>query len=414
MSSNKQWISDEFLKGWGPAACGFLMGCGVMYASSSRRSVAKSDSSMARVLEEINELKKDRKQLYKVTSEMTDLCAELAASLEVSQTKRSVTPSSHTEADALAGTIHAAAPGTQHTCLTTQDTLPATAPQNTRSTPSAARGGNSAASSTKEAKTSEAKAGSTSSKSVVKPSELPSGHPRRCLRNTTATDIFAEADNLVDHLEDDIPGNVHRAHVLLLKIYEKSEGATRGEAAWRISETCSWLGLYSKSREDKDKYWSMGVDYGKTSMELLPHAVEPYVWYGAAMGQHCVLCGIMQSLFYLGPIQKCGDEGVRIDEDYYYGGPLRLLGNFYLQAPGWPVSSGDKKKAVELFERAYRKFPFWIPNATGLAKAYIAVGQKERGAQVLDDAIATKCFDPMFEKRMEMFKKEARTLRSRL
>eukprot|EP00736_Rhodelphis_marinus_P007662 Rmarinus@m.10700 len=97
MSSNKQWISDEFLKGWGPAACGFLMGCGVMYASSSRRSVAKSDSSMARVLEEINELKKDRKQLYKVTSEMTDLCAELAASLEVSQTKRSVTPSSHTE-----------------------------------------------------------------------------------------------------------------------------------------------------------------------------------------------------------------------------------------------------------------------------------------------------------------------------
>lgn len=60
-----------------------------------------------------------------------------------------------------------------------------------------------------------------------------------------------------------------------------------------------------------------------------------------------------------------------LDEQFDFAGPVRNLGELYLQAPGWPVSVGGKRKAREWLERAATLAPDYPENLLNLAEAQL-------------------------------------------
>lgn len=76
-----------------------------------------------------------------------------------------------------------------------------------------------------------------------------------------------------------------------------------------------------------------------------------------------------------------------LDDKVEYAGPDRNLGLLYHQAPGWPISVGDKKKARQHFERALEIAPEYPANRLNLIEASIVwgdvtVAEKHRRALV--------------------------------
>jgi hypothetical protein len=60
-----------------------------------------------------------------------------------------------------------------------------------------------------------------------------------------------------------------------------------------------------------------------------------------------------------------------LDEKIDYAGPLRCLGLLYRDAPGWPLSIGNKWKARELLERADKLAPGYPENQLNLAESFL-------------------------------------------
>ena len=91
----------------------------------------------------------------------------------------------------------------------------------------------------------------------------------------------------------------------------------------------------------------------------------------------------MKSLALVAPIKKLAERAAELDEGYFYGAAWRVLGRLYHQAPGFPISVGNKKKALECLEKALKLGPKFYLNHLFLAELYIATGEKAKAKERL-------------------------------
>ena len=189
-----------------------------------------------------------------------------------------------------------------------------------------------------------------------------------------------EAEILLENREEDHPANLERARDLFIEGKDEDE-----PASWTgLAETYFWLGEYASSNDVKETNHSKGVEAGKKAVTLASSWVDAHLWYAANMGSHGVVRGIMSSLFYLKDLERHGKLAMEIDEAYFYGAPLRLMGRFYHQCPGWPIGAGDIKKSITLLEKAVETGPDFILNHVYLAEAYMAKKRKSDAQKVLE------------------------------
>lgn len=81
---------------------------------------------------------------------------------------------------------------------------------------------------------------------------------------------------------------------------------------------------------------------------------------------------------------KAAGQQPQIDE----GGPLRVLGYLYLQAPPWPVGPGDLDLSLDLLKKATESYPEHPLNHLFYAEALLADDQKEPARAALERARA--------------------------
>ncbi|MDJ0837278.1 MAG: TRAP transporter TatT component family protein [Acidobacteriota bacterium] len=199
--------------------------------------------------------------------------------------------------------------------------------------------------------------------------------------------MFEEAKKLLAEREADHPANLLAARDLLQK---ETDGSGKAEACQLLSEVMFWLGEYSHNDKEKDEYFKVGVDAGKNAVKYAPDEVQSYLWYAANMGAHGVVRGIMSSLFYIKDIEKAGKRAMELDEHYFHGAPLRLMGRFYHQCPGFPIGPGDKKKSLKLLEKAVELGPEFYMNYVYLADILLARYKKAKAKELLDRVIAAE------------------------
>ncbi len=210
-------------------------------------------------------------------------------------------------------------------------------------------------------------------------------HFTRNSNQQAVSNYMEEAQQLIDDRELDYPGNLNKAREIL----EQAAESDAAGALPKLTEVLFWLGDYASDAAEKEKIYAEGVEIGKKAVEAAPDSVAAHMWYASNMGNHGLMRGMMSSLFYLGPIEKHGKRAIELDENYFHAGPLRLMGRFYHQAPGWPVGSGDHKKALDCLEKAVKIAPDFGFNKTYLADLLIAKGKKDDAKKLLEEVLAS-------------------------
>ncbi len=72
-----------------------------------------------------------------------------------------------------------------------------------------------------------------------------------------------------------------------------------------------------------------------------------------------------------------------LDEKFDYAGPARCLGLLYRDAPGWPLSIGNKTKAREWLDRAVVLAPDYPENYLNLAVAHLRWHERDEAERAL-------------------------------
>lgn len=219
-------------------------------------------------------------------------------------------------------------------------------------------------------------------------------HIQTITENTESdeADDFDRAIELLEQPDVNYPTNLEKA----AKIFESHlNGPKKNRALTLLSETYFWLGDIAREKADKERFHSQGVEYGKQSVLGEPNNVASHMWYSANMGSHGMARGIMSSLFYLGDMEKHGLKAMELDKTYFFGAPLRLMGRFYHQCPGWPVGKGDTAKGAKLLQEAVNIGPEFILNHLYLADVLIDRRKKREAKAVLEEALRTNEFTVM-------------------
>lgn len=153
------------------------------------------------------------------------------------------------------------------------------------------------------------------------------------------------------------------------------------EAAWKAARACAWLGdeLYDPANpsagKDKRAYFAgRGIDYAKAAIALDPGAVEGHYYHGENLGLSATTKTI-GAKFMVPSVRDAEKKAMQIDPKFDRGGPPRVLGSLYANAPSWPASIGDPDKGVELLAQALKYGPDLPQNNLLLGDALLAAEQ---------------------------------------
>lgn len=217
---------------------------------------------------------------------------------------------------------------------------------------------------------------------------------------------FDNVRKLIDERELD-DANLETARDELFALVEKDSEAAR--AYGLLSEINYWLGEYADDREDKIFFFNEGVECGKEGIAIDENSVESNFWLAANYGSYGQEKGIMQSLSLIKPIKETAEKVLESDENYFYGGPHRILGRLYHKAPGFPISVGNTKNAIKHLEKAVEIAPKFFLNRLFLAEAYISNRDKTKAREQLNFIIETPA-NKNHEGEDEDYKRQAESL----
>lgn len=214
---------------------------------------------------------------------------------------------------------------------------------------------------------------------------------------------------LIDERELD-EENMETAHHELVEITEQDENC--GWAYGLLAEIYYWMGETADA-EDKLFYYDKGVEYGEQGVEVDEDSLEANFWLAVNYGSYGNEKGIMKSLSLISPIKDLSEKCIELDESYFYGGAWRVLGRLYHKAPGFPLSIGDNKKALEYFEKALEFGPKFYLNHLFIAELYISERKKDKAREHLE-WILEATLNKNHEREDEGYKRDAEKLLKKL
>ena len=210
---------------------------------------------------------------------------------------------------------------------------------------------------------------------------------------------------LIDERELD-EENMETAHHELVEIIEKDEMC--GWAFGLLAEIYYWMGETADA-DDKLFYYEKGVEYGERGVEAEEDSLEANFWLAVNYGSFGQEKGIMKSLSLITPIKERAEKVLELDESYFYGGAWRVLGRLYHKAPGFPLSIGNGKKALECFEKALEFSPKFYLNHLFIAEFYISTRKKEKAREHLEWILEAP-LNKNHEREDEGYKRDAKRL----
>ena len=163
-----------------------------------------------------------------------------------------------------------------------------------------------------------------------------------------------------------------KAHTLDPKNYE---------AAWKAARAALWLAdeLY----DDKNKrahYAGAGAEYAKAAIDDNGAGVEGYYYAGMNIGLLATTKTI-GGKFDVPKVRDAEKKAASLDDKYDHGGPYRVLGSLYSEAPPWPASIGDTEQGVKYLKKALELGPDYPLNNLRLGRAYAADGQSAKALE---------------------------------
>jgi tetratricopeptide (TPR) repeat protein len=191
---------------------------------------------------------------------------------------------------------------------------------------------------------------------------------------------YEEAANLIN-LREEKKSNLKQAEDLLVKLVKKDPAVDW--AYGLLAQICYWRGEVADPEERLEIY-QQGVKYGQEGVAVNEDSLESNFWLAVNYGLHGNERGILEAARLIDPIEKHTRKALEVDESYFYGAPWRVLGRLYNQLPGWPLSRGDNKKALEYLKNALKHGPKFYLNHIYIADVYSGLKDKAKAREHLE------------------------------
>lgn len=179
-----------------------------------------------------------------------------------------------------------------------------------------------------------------------------------------------------------------------------------GNALWMLAKAHNYLGDNTTGK-NKLAIYETGKSYADRAVKLMPKSAPAHFWQTALTGRVGQTKGIMNSLFMVRPFRDAMQHVLKLDKNY--ADAYCALSELYLEAPGPPLSIGNKKLALENAEKAIKLQPRNVVFLLQLAKALEKNGRKKEALQKINQLLRM----PAIEKAPPI-KKEAKALQAKL
>jgi tetratricopeptide (TPR) repeat protein len=137
----------------------------------------------------------------------------------------------------------------------------------------------------------------------------------------------------------------------------------------------NWAELARKNSQ-RAEIANDGIDAAREAIHLVSTNAAAHYWLAINFGQ----LARTKSLGALHLVREMEREllrAIELDDRVDYAGPDRSIGYLYRDAPGWPTSVGNKKKAREHLERAVKLHPEFPDNQLSLLETFDQWGERQ-------------------------------------
>ena len=166
------------------------------------------------------------------------------------------------------------------------------------------------------------------------------------------------------------------------------EGLLQGDPALltRLARACFALGDLAPIAE-RGRYYEKGLAYAEKLLANEPNGVAGHYWKAMNLSGLADVGTRMQGFKLLPKIMEELKRVLALNESYDEAGAHRVIGRIYFEAPGWPISVGDKKKSLEHLSTAVRLAPANSSNHLYLAETLLDQGNKPQAREEFEKVL---------------------------
>jgi hypothetical protein len=196
---------------------------------------------------------------------------------------------------------------------------------------------------------------------------------------------FFAADNTA--LAEPMTNQIFIAHVenhLRVAQGQWATNQTSVDAACQVGRAAFRLADIATNDTQRAAVASIGIAACRQAVARQSNSAPAHYYLGINLGQ--LAQAKAPSLFAYRTVFEVEREFIlaaELDVEFDRAGPARTLGLLYFQAPGWPLSVGNKTKSREWLERAAARAPDYPENQLNLAEARLKWRQRDEAAATL-------------------------------
>ena len=156
----------------------------------------------------------------------------------------------------------------------------------------------------------------------------------------------------------------HRAQI---QLQSNTNDAT---AAWQFARACFDLADAATNDTERAALARQGIAVCRPLIAREPQSAPGHYYLGMNLAQRA-RTELLGALKTVKEMEREFKTTADLDEAFDHAGPARNLGLLYRDAPGWPASIGNKRKARAFLEQAAKLAPDDPENSLNLLESYL-------------------------------------------
>ena len=165
----------------------------------------------------------------------------------------------------------------------------------------------------------------------------------------------------------------HRAQI---QFQSNTNDAT---AAWQFARACFDFADAATNDTERAALARQGIDACRPLIARDPKSAPTHYYLGMNLAQRA-RTELLGALKTVKEMEREFKTTADLDKAFDYAGPARNLGLLYRDAPGWPASIGNHRKARTFLEQAVKLAPDDPENSLNLIESYLKWKDRDNAA----------------------------------
>ena len=149
-----------------------------------------------------------------------------------------------------------------------------------------------------------------------------------------------------------------------------------------------FMALNETDKEKRIEKYQRAIDAAEQATKVNPKSASGHFWRAAAIGRQGLDKGVLKALNNASTMRDSLEITIEKNEKIERGAAHRALGRLYYELPGFPLSFGNNKKALEHLEKAYAIGPQEPANNAYYAQMLVKNGKKDEAKKYIDYVLA--------------------------